>query len=105
MCLSLQCFVYLTLDQIVIIWWAFSGSFGVKVAEMTTDRGFYGGIALQGQYETIMAETALLSLGGIAVASEKVEIDVIVLNCLNNVPIYRLLENLFIHRKKCHFQF
>lgn len=71
--------------ELINVWRVFSGSFGVKMAKLTTDRRFSVGDALQERQEVLLAETALLSLGDIAIASEQVENEVTTFNYPNGV--------------------
>ncbi|CAM6085267.1 unnamed protein product [Calypogeia fissa] len=57
------------------------GSFGVKMAKTTSDGRFCVGDVLQGPQEVVMAETAVFSLGEIAIASEQAENDVVFILC------------------------
>ncbi|BBN18785.1 serine-protein kinase ATM [Marchantia polymorpha subsp. ruderalis] len=56
-------------------------SFGVKIATMSADHGFVAGETIRSPHQVAMAETALLSLGEIAISSEKVESNVVFMIC------------------------
>ncbi|KAL3675793.1 hypothetical protein R1sor_025741 [Riccia sorocarpa] len=56
-------------------------NFGAKIGLMTAGEGYTAGETIKSPHQVVMAETALLSLGEIAVSSEKIESNVVFMIC------------------------
>ncbi|KAL2608088.1 hypothetical protein R1flu_026661 [Riccia fluitans] len=56
-------------------------NFGVKIGMMTGDKAYVAGESIKSPHQVAVAETAIISLGEIAVSSEKVESNVVFMIC------------------------